>query len=205
MNKCPLPTAYHEAGHALAFWWNGQYIKRVTVRSRTAARSGPMIDLLGNPHDVEGLVEADYLVPHPALDAPGIAEYLPSMVDSIERDLLDCFAGPVAEAVYWHRKVDTFIQGSGRGDRYRGHELIRLLPARKLLDAESLAIARSRCLVRCYWPAVTAVAQLLQEHGTVDGNAVTALLCDITGESPTLLRNDLANLDRRCDRRWSAN
>jgi len=204
MNKRPRRTAIHEAGHALAFWWNGQHIERVTVRTRTEAVIGPMIDLRGNPQNVEGLVEADYFVHHPSLDAPGIAEYLPSMVESIERDLLHCFAGPVAEAVYRHRKSDQFITGSGWGDRRRGYELISLLPARKLLDAESRAIARSSCLVRRYWAAVTAVADLLQEHGTVNGEAITALLCEVTGESPTLHSNQLATLDTLRNRQWTA-
>ncbi|MFW0754849.1 hypothetical protein ACN1C3_08845 [Pseudomonas sp. H11T01] len=204
MNKRPRRTAIHEAGHALAFWWNDQHIERVIVRTKTEAFTGPMIDLRGNPQNVEGLVEADYCVQHPSFDAPGIAEYLPSMVESIERDLLHCFAGPVAEAVYRHSKSDKFISGSGWGDRRRGNELISLLPARKLLDAESQAIARSSCLVRRYWPAVTAVADLLQEHGTVNGEAITALLCEITGESPTRLTNDLASLDTRRNKRWTA-
>jgi hypothetical protein len=156
-----------------------------------------MIDLRGNPQNAEGLVEADYFVPHPCFEAPGIAEYLPSMVESIERDLLDCFAGPVAEAVYRHTRSDKFIRRSGLADLHRGYELISLLPARKLLDAQSRAIARSSCLVRRYWPAVIAVANLLQEQGTVNGEAVTALLCEVSGESPTLLGNDLATLDRR--------
>jgi hypothetical protein len=75
--------------------------------------------------------------------------------------------------------------------------LISLLPARKLLDAESQAIARSSCLVRRYWPAVTALADLLQARGSVSGEVITALLCDVTGESPVLLGNDLASLDIR--------
>ncbi len=204
MNKRPRRTAIHEAGHALAFWWNDQHIERVTVRTRTEACTGPMIDLRGNPQNVEGLVEADYCVPHPSCDAPGIAEYLPSMVESIERDLLHCFAGPVAEAVYRHTRSDQFISGSGWGDRCRGYELISLLPARKLLDAESRAIARASCLVRRYWPAVIAVADLLQEHGTVNGQAIIALLCEVTGESPTRLTNDLATLDTQRNRRWTA-
>ena len=147
MNKCPRSTAFHEAGHALAFWWNGQPIKRITVRTKAEACTGPLFDLRGNPQYAEGWVEADYLVPRPAFDAPGIAEFLPSMVDAIERDLLHCFAGPVAEAVYRHRRSDRLIRGSGRGDLDRGHELISLLPPRKLLDAQSQAIARCSCLV----------------------------------------------------------
>ncbi len=195
MNKCPRSTAFHEAGHALAFWWNGQPIKRITVRTKAEACTGPLFDLRGNPQYAEGWVEADYLVPCPAFDAPGIAEFLPSMVDAIERDLLHCFAGPVAEAVYRHRRSDRLIRGSGRGDLDRGHELISLLPPRKLLDAQSQAISRCSCLVHRYWLAVSAVAGFLQEHGTVEGNAVTALLCEMTGERPMSLGHQVASLD----------
>lgn len=195
MNLRPRCTAFHEAGHALAFWWNGQPIKLITVRTKAEVRTGPMLDLRGNPQYAEGLVEADYFVPRPAFDAPGIAEYLPSMVDAIERDLLHCFAGPVAEAIYRHGRSDRLISRSGRADLDRGHELISLLPQRKLLDAQSQAIARCSCLVHRYWFAVGAVAGFLQMRGTVEGQAVTALLCEITGESPTLLGNGLKSLD----------
>ncbi|NER66689.1 hypothetical protein G3436_26100 [Pseudomonas sp. MAFF212427] len=196
MDKRPRCTAIHEAGHALAVWWNGQPITRVTVLTHAQASSGPLIDLKGNPHAAQGLVEADYLIVQPAFAAPRIAEYLPSLVEPIERDLLHCLAGPVAEAMYQGVPPDRVLGGSGRGDRCRGHELIRLLPAHKLLDAEPLAIARSRTLLRRYWAAVTAVADLLQARGTVDGEAVCALLSAVTGE-PSLRRSgDLHSLDR---------
>ncbi|WP_454249625.1 hypothetical protein [Pseudomonas sp. R151218B TE3479] len=204
MNKCPRSTAFHEAGHALAFWWNGLPIKRISVRTKVEACAGPLFDLRGNPQYAEGLVEADYLVSRPAFDAPGIAEYLPSMIDAIERDLLHCFAGPVAEAVYRHRRSDRLIRGSGRGDLERGHELISLLPPRKLLDAQAQAIARCSRLMHRYWPAVCAVADLLQASGRVEGNVVTALLCEITGESPIRLGNRVKSLDSQAGRRKGA-
>ncbi|WP_417693056.1 hypothetical protein [Pseudomonas sp.] len=195
MNERPRSTAIHEAGHALAFWWNGQPIKRVTVRTRAEARTGPMFDLLGHPQHAEGLVEADYLVLRPAFTARGIAEYLPSMIDFIERDLIHCFAGPVAEAVYRHGRSDRLIRGSGRADLDRGHELISLLPPRLLLDAESRAIARCSCLVHRYWFAVSAVADRLQQQGAIEGEAVTELLREMTGESPVRLGNEVRSLD----------
>lgn len=73
--------------------------------------------------------------------------------------------------------------------------MICLLPPRKLLDAESRAMARASCLVHRYWPAVGELADLLQERGTVEGESISALLCAISGESPTPLGNDLASLD----------
>ena len=196
MNTRRRCTAFHEAGHVLAFWWNGQPIQRVTVRQPEEAAAGPMVDLRGHLQPVEGLVEAEYFVLHPALIAQGIAEYLPSMVESIERDLIDCFAGPVAEAVYRHSQSDTFLGSSGRGDRQRGHQLISLLPARMLLDAESLAINRANHLVRRYWPALTAVANRLHEQGSMSGEAINLLLREVTGETPKRRANNLASLDR---------
>lgn len=200
MNARPRCTAYHEAGHVLAFWWNGQRIKRVTVRTRAEALLGPMIDLRGNLQQVKGLVEAQYLVPFPAFEPPGIAEYLPSMIDSIERDLVHCFSGPVAEAIYRHSPYDRCISRSGAGDRLRGMELINLLPARQVLDAEARAIARSGCLVRRYWPALCAVAQRLVDQGTVNGEELSALLCQLTGETPTRYANALTSLDHAATR-----
>lgn len=195
MDMRPRSTAIHEAGHALAVWWNGQPIARVTVLTHAQAASGPLIDLNGRAHFAEGLVEADYLIVHPAFAARGIAEYLPSLVEPIERDLLHCFAGPVAEAIHRHARYDRILRGSGRGDRCRGHELISLLPAHKLLDAEALAIARSGCLVRRYWAGLMAVADLLQARGVVDGERVSALLCQVTGESPAQGPASLRELD----------
>ncbi|MEG1040614.1 hypothetical protein [Pseudomonas sp. NUPR-001] len=200
MNTRPRCTAFHEAGHVLAFWWNGQRIKRVTVRTRAEALLGPMADLRGNLLQVKGLVEAEYLVPLPAFEPPGIAEYLPSMVEAIERDLIHCLAGPVAEAIYRHSPSERCITRSGAGDRQRAMELITLLPARKVLDAEPLAIARAGCLVRRYWAELSAVAQLLHEQGTVYGEELIALLSQLTGESPTRLGNPLSSLDARRSR-----
>ncbi|WP_095161845.1 hypothetical protein [Pseudomonas sp. Irchel 3F5] len=197
MNSRPRRTAYHEAGHALAFWWNGLAIKRVTVRTRAEALIGPMVDLRGNLQAVKGLVEADYLVPLPAFEPPGIAEYLPSMIELIERDLLNCLAGPVAEAVYRHCPDDRYLTTSGAGDLRRAHELIALLPARKRLDAQAVALARCHCLVRLYWPALRALAEHLRNQGTLDGDTLTEQLCRLTGEAPQRLDNPLARLDRR--------
>ncbi|WP_339548338.1 hypothetical protein [Pseudomonas sp. RA_35y_Pfl2_P32] len=196
MNTRARPTAFHEAGHTLAFWWNERPIERVTVRTPVEAANGPMLDLRGNLQQVEGLVEASYFVLRPSGEAPGVAEYLPSMVEWIERDLLNCFAGPIAEAIYRHAPPEQLFRGSGRGDWLRGEELISLLPARKLLDAHSRAIARSHCLLQRYWPAVTALAQRLQTQGTVDGPTITALLWDLSGESPGRRDHTLASLDR---------
>ena len=197
MNHCPRATACHEAGHALAFWWNARHIERISVRTRAQARSGPMVDLRGNLHAVEGLIEADYFVLRPAAEVPGVGEYLPSMVEAIERDLLNCFAGPVAEAIYRHARTERLLKGSGLGDLRRAQELICLLPPRKLLDAERRAIARAHRLVHRYWSTVMALATMLQLQGTVEGSLVSRVLADLSGESAQPQAHDLSSLDHR--------
>ncbi|UVL63729.1 hypothetical protein LOY54_10855 [Pseudomonas sp. B21-032] len=201
MNSRPRRTAYHEAGHALAFWWNGLAIRRVTVRTRAEALIGPMVDLRGNLQAVKGLVEADYLVPLPAFEPPGIAEHLPSMIELIERDLLNCFAGPVAEAIYRHSADDRFLSSSGAGDQRRAHELIALLPARQVAQAEPVALGRCHSLLRAYWPVLRVLAERLREQGVLDGETLIELLCQLTGETPQRLGNPLASLDRRWQQR----
>lgn len=201
MNSRPRRTAYHEAGHALAFWWNGLAIRRVTVRTRAEALIGPMVDLRGNLQAVKGLVEADYLVPLPAFEPPGIAEHLPSMIELIERDLLNCFAGPVAEAIYRHSADDRFLTSSGAGDLRRARELIALLPARQVAQAEPVALVRCHSLLRAYWPVLRVLAERLREQGVLDGETLIELLCQLTGETPQRLGNPLASLDRRWQQR----
>ncbi|SDQ78735.1 hypothetical protein SAMN05216487_3887 [Pseudomonas sp. UC 17F4] len=201
MNSRPRRTAYHEAGHALAFWWNGLAIRRVTVRTRAEALIGPMVDLRGNLQAVKGLVEADYLVPLPAFEPPGIAEHLPSMIELIERDLLNCFAGPVAEAIYRHSADDRFLTSSGAGDLRRAHELIALLPARQVAQAGPMALGRCHSLLRAYWPVLRVLAERLREQGVLDGETLIELLCQLTGETPQRLGNPLASLDRRWQQR----
>ncbi|KJK15075.1 hypothetical protein [Pseudomonas sp. 2(2015)] len=201
MNSRPRRTAYHEAGHALAFWWNGLAIRRVTVRTRAEALIGPMVDLRGNLQAVKGLVEADYLVPLPAFEPPGIAEHLPSMIELIERDLLNCFAGPVAEAIYRHSADDRFLTTSGASDLRRAHELIALLPARQVAQAGPVALVRCHSLLRAYWPVLRVLAERLREQGVLDGETLIELLCQLTGETPQRLGNPLAGLDRRWQQR----
>ncbi|MGF6591853.1 hypothetical protein [Pseudomonas sp. 2835] len=201
MNSRPRRTAYHEAGHALAFWWNGLAIRRVTVRTRAEALIGPMVDLRGNLQAVKGLVEADYLVPLPAFEPPGIAEYLPSMIELIERDLLNCFAGPVAEAIYRRCPDERFLGTSGAGDLRRARELTALLPARRMHDAEAVALTRCHSLVRHYWPVLRTLAERLRVQGALDGDTLVELLCQLTGETPQRLGNPLASLDRRWQQR----
>jgi hypothetical protein len=203
MSKPARRTAIHETGHALAFWWNGRPIDRVTVRTKAECDAGPLIDSSGNPHRAAGLVEASPFLSDLSSIPPRVGEGIPSIIPFVERDLLHYFAGPVAEAIHTRTRLDYYFSKSGRNDSSSGDQLIDILPIYPQLFAESQSVARSSCLVRRYWPAVNAIADLLQERGTVDGNDVAVLLCEITGEAPTFCGNDLSSLDTPRNKRWA--
>ena len=61
-------VAIHEAGHALAYWWNGQGIYSATARTKADMRTAPAVDRRGREsHGEEGFVEASSFIPAPAL------------------------------------------------------------------------------------------------------------------------------------------
>lgn len=192
-------VAIHEAGHALAYWWNGQGIYSVTARTKADMRTGPAVDRRGREsHDVEGFVEASSFIPAPAL-ALEYGHHMPAdlLPELVARDLLHTYSGPVAEAIYRRIGLDEVVWNGGYGDFLNACDLLMLLPETVRNQAEYEAIARCRELVRRYWPAVAALADLLQKHGYVEGEDVEALLCAITGESPEWRGNPLADLDKR--------
>lgn len=190
-------TAVHEAGHALAYWWNGQGIHSVSVRTKAEILAGQYVDRRGRESNPGGIVEASDFIGSPSL----IREYrLYGMYDGLQemvaRDLLHAFSGPVAEAL--HRGVDLewVLYAGGRSDWQHASELLALLPDDDRPEAERLAIARCRELMRHYWPAVQVLASVLQARGVVDGEEVERLLCANTGERPSWRGNDVSSLDK---------
>ncbi|MNZ62261.1 hypothetical protein D3C78_803770 [compost metagenome] len=192
-------VAIHEAGHALAYWWNGQGIYSAVARTKAEMRAGPYITRRGCERgDLEGIVEAADFIGAPSL----ALEYGHGMdgellVELVARDLLHCAAGPVAEAIHRRDSLEDVLWAGGISDLQKAGELLALLPEDQRAEADRQAIARCRELVRRYWPAVLALADLLQERGCVEGEEVEALLCAVTGVSPTWRGNPLADLDKR--------
>lgn len=191
-------VAIHEAGHALAYWWNGQGIYSATARTKAEILAGPAVDRRGRESDVAGFVEGSNFIPAPSLALEyghGMpAELLPELV---ARDLLHAYSGPVAEAQQRRTGLEWVLWGGGFGDMQHAGELLALLPDDQRAEADRQAIARCREMVRRYWPAVLALADLLQERGCVEGEDAEALLCAVTGESPKWRGNPLADLDKR--------
>ncbi|WP_349571748.1 hypothetical protein [Azotobacter salinestris] len=191
-------VAIHEAGHALAYWWNGQGIYSATARTKAEMRAGPHITRRGCESDLEGIVEAADFIGAPSL----ALEYGHGMdggllVELVARDLLHCASGPVAEAIHRRASLEDVLWAGGIGDLQKAGELLALLPEDLRAEADRQAVARCRELVRRYWPAIEALADLLQEHGRVEGEDVEALLCAVTGELPEFRGNPLADLDKR--------
>ncbi len=179
-------VAIHEAGHALALWWNGQPIQYVAAFSSAA----PVLD---GAQLVTGVVEA----PTFTESAPADCAELPELVG---RDLLAYIAGPAAEAKHRRYSLDWVLSASGRHDEQAAFDLLGLLPSTDVDEWRApfeASVARCRVLVRRYWPAVLALADLLQARGHVEGEDVEALLCAVTGEAPKWRGNPLSDLDKR--------
>lgn len=192
--KASRVAAIHEAGHCLAHWWNGQSIYRATVR-RSSARD-PVIDRRGREVHCQGLVEASSFISSPAL-VP-LLPPRPDLLDDVERDLLHAYAGPVAESRQNHVSlVVVLLTSAGAGDRQQADELLDLLPADEREAVSARAIARAQQLVGRYWRAISAVADLLQEKGDVDGDEIMSLLAKMTGETPRWKGNVLASIPVR--------
>lgn len=179
-------VAIHEAGHAVAHWWNGQPINYVV------AFEVPTV-VPGVPHRVLGGIEA----PSFTESAPTDCAELPELV---ERDLLLLLAGPAAEAKHSRYSLDCVLSAGGARDEQAAFDLLgshSCAGTDEWAEPFDMAISRARVLVRRYWPAIEALADLLQERGRVEGEDVEALLCAVTGESPRWRSNPLADLDKR--------
>lgn len=195
-------AAIHEAGHALAHWWNGQAIYSATARTKAEMSAGPHIDRRGREADLEGVVEAASFIAAPSLALQyGTGMDDPLFPEMVARDLLHCYAGPVAEAIHRRTGLERVLWDGGFGDMQQAGELLKLLPDDQQPEADRQAIARCRVLVRRYWPAVESLADLLQEHGQVEGEVIEGVFLAITGESPEWRGNPLSDLDKRDTRR----
>ncbi|NMF99553.1 hypothetical protein GPA27_19430 [Aromatoleum toluolicum] len=192
--KASRVVAIHEAGHCLAHWWNGQSIHRVIVRPSSVRE--PVIDRRGREVRCQGLTEASSFISSPAFIP--LLPPRPDLLEDVERDLLHAYAGPVAESRQNHGSlVVVLLTSAGAGDSQHADELLALLPEDQRRGASARALARSRSLVGRYWRALSAVADLLQEKGDVEGDEIMSLFAAVTGETQRWKGNPLASIPMR--------
>lgn len=187
-------AAIHEAGHCLAYWWNGQFIYRAVV---CAPKGGTLvIDRRGREVACTGLVEGSSFIANPVLMLDrGRLALDDEVLDGLERDLLHCYCGPIAEARHSRVGVVAVQLSAGSEDYSQARRLLEIVPDEMRSAIADSAHKRSKALVRRYWPAVQAVADLLQRQGDVEGEAIVELLASTTGEKPTWKSNPLSSLD----------
>jgi Peptidase family M41 len=142
LTRTETATAYHEAGHAVAF-----HVLRGSAPARGAAiRAGR--GLLGQTRDVR---------------LPSHADREPA---SIEADVVFAYAGAAAE-LHFEPEVDLEeVRAGARDDDERAAELLDFLGA---ASRESEFRARAECLIRECWPLVEAVAHELLIHLALHG------------------------------------
>jgi hypothetical protein len=177
-SEAPRVLAMHEAGHAVAMIRLGLLVKAVHMRTPAQVRTGDLIvDGRGNARKAQGMVEGD---PHVN---PGVVEALRAagqMALPIHRlfaivDIATLAAGPYAEARFSHRSVvDIELAGGGAQDVRAAQRIASLLPDPSEAFAEGWA--KGRALVRSHWPAIVAVADLIQGRRYTDGEDIHSLL-----------------------------
>ena len=157
--KCSdAAAAYHEAGHAVAAFFNNLRIVRATLH-RTKSEASCVETVLSLRHDRPDLVVTDHVRA------------------KIEREAMVCFAGKLAQRMYatrsvrswqnrhdYHVAADLLSYCGSEGEILRAH--VRYLEARV-----SAALRTSR-----YRVSLNAVAEALLEHGAMRGSQIVAVI-----------------------------
>jgi len=205
--------ARHEAGHALAHWWNGQTIHAIEMRPHEEGR--PRVDWKGRGYAANNraAVEGVSFIAGPSLLPEGyITMEKPAYLDTdlrewVERDLLHFLAGPAAE---WRNEKDGNCvygalsdlldeeghDGSCGSDMRQVDALLNLFPEEERETVWLTACRRAEALVCRYWPELCALADKLTTVGRLEDDALDAVLAETLGEMPGNLANPLEDLDR---------
>lgn len=188
-------TCFHEAGHAVLRWWLGHdadYAMVLPLAAALAAARAP--DRYGRPQVVEATVYG-YAIATPEIYKRHLANARANDLRLPERcaarvamALMNCYAGPVAEARYTRKSLVACIIAGGSGDM---ESMDRILAA--WFDDESdrsaardEAISMTRAFVRSpkAWAAICVVARALQQRGELDGVVIASLCTAIYGDAP---------------------
>lgn len=180
-------TCHHEAGHALTRWYFGHKTDRALVLTVDEVRAGKIVK---NRKDIdiiscEGIVEGYDIhgYPYGPIHTAGSAEEqnYSNYLRAINRDveLINCFAGFIAEAHYRHASVSGCMLAGGIQDMQLAQDLVGAWDLSDEEQRELLRLSESRAaaLVRSKpgSVAIKAVANALMERGRLTGGQIARL------------------------------
>ncbi|MCJ2114188.1 hypothetical protein MKK64_23755 [Methylobacterium sp. E-025] len=180
-------TCHHEAGHALVRWYFGYDTDKAVVLTVEELIAGRMIeDRQGNLVTCEGLVDGYDIIGYPF--GPRTIHNLPpgeqdefNRCRAIARDIefINCLAGIYAEARYRKMSAGGCMFSGGLEDMKHFKILVNAwkLPEKEQRAISGLAEARAAALVRSPMGSagIRNLADLLMEHGEVDGEKIAAV------------------------------
>ncbi len=173
-------TAFHEAGHILARVYFGHSFDGTVVRSVQEMLDGPHVTERGHEIQAEGVVEGSDLCSRwtsPEVlgtDQGATAEQREAVVRngfmSAEMEMIDCYAGPIAEARFRHCSLLAVVLRGGDEDYKRAEECATTWFRSDRGAAHRLAEKRAETLVRSQpgWRAIERTAAVLMDHGVID-------------------------------------
>ena len=201
MKPTAMYVAIHEAGHALASWWTGRGVSKMTAYFEdedpdeySHAQTFPKkpwpfsMDVI----DAIRAEEAAAVTDEEVLEAKIGCAVLEVCVTN---ELLNYYAGPLAEAKFRGVSLDEVAEVGGYDDMSNVYLLLGVLSPGQRYKAQSAARRRAARLVDHHWPAIEAVAAELHPRGFLDGADVEALLERVTGERPGEFGTDFTSLD----------
>lgn len=177
-------TAFHEAGHAVAYWATGTIPDAVHLLSLGA---DGIVDRRGRTMRCLGLTEAVRFSDRPPLKSLSHEQRRYAVLDA-QVEAMCCYAGPVAQARSTRLPLNAVLLfGGGDEDVRNASKVLRWLTMNPKLFSklERRAIDAARALLRQteYWQGVTALAERLLETGCLDSNELNRLLAQATGRA----------------------
>ena len=181
-----LPTvrrplaAYHEAGHCLVRLWLGHRFDQAVVQAPAEMGRGTLLDRRDRPILTEGAMDAyDLISPLMSRDlmsrmegctAQQRDELLSCAETSAEMTLMECLAGPLAEARYRRRSIVVALLDGGGGDMATFNRTVENWFSGRKWEAYGEAEARVLALlgVPQAWAATKAMAEHLLAHGRLE-------------------------------------
>lgn len=179
-------TCHHEAAHSLVRWFFGYSTERAIVLTVEEVRARvPIIRLDDEPVFCEGLVEGYDIIGPPfgpvSVGGTRKEEDERNRIRSIARDidLINCYAGFVAEAHYLHISTNVAMFNGGMPDIEHARMLADAwhLPSEEAKALHDASQRRAAALVRSPSgsAAIRAMADAIMDGGEIDGNEIAEL------------------------------